>query len=95
MTTKEQAIELLKDLDRKNIKMPVGKLKWNTEPSGGDLKHALTITVNMTTEDRSEVETLVRDYWDLECTLGGTLKPVQTSFDAETFGEEDEMELTD
>jgi len=94
-TPKEQAMELLKDMDRKSIEMPVNKLKWSTEPSGGDLKHALTITINMSTEDRSEVETLVRDYWELDCILGGTRKPLQASFDTEGFGEDEGKELPD
>ena len=95
MTIKDRAIEMLKDMDRKNIKMPVNKLKWSTEPSGGDLKHALAININMATEDRAEVECLVRDYWELDCVLGGTRKPLQVSFDNEPFGDEDEKGLPD
>ena len=96
MATKKETMDLLKEMDRKSVAMTVSKLKWSTEPSGGDLKHALNITVNMTTEDRGEVESLVREYWELKCTLAGTLRPVQSSFDTETFGgDEDGMELAD
>ena len=130
MATQEQAITMAKDTNRKDIKMPVAKLKWDTEPSGDDAKHSMTIivnmatppgddakhsmtiivnmatppvddakhsmtiTVNMSTEDRAEVESLIRDYWELDCVLGGTRKPLRTSFDIEPFGANEDEYLS-
>ena len=33
---KKETMDLLKEMDRKSVAMTVSKLKWSTEPSGGD-----------------------------------------------------------
>lgn len=96
-TEKEKAMELLGAMDKKHIDLKVSKLKWTTQPSGGDLEHVLNITINMSGEDRADVEDLTLHYWQMTCTLGGTKKPEQVAmFEAEGFGETGEdKELSD
>ena len=76
-TEKELAMEILEKMDGKEIKLSVSKLKWTTQPSGGDLEHVLTVTINMSSDARAQVEDLAIHYWQQYCILGGSKKAEQ------------------
>lgn len=62
-------------MENKQIHMKPGKFTWRSEPSGQELKHVLTITAPMTTEERAEVEELVCQFWNFNVIISGESKP--------------------
>lgn len=87
-TEKDQAMALLEGMDAKQIPLKIAKIQYLTKPTGGDLDHVLTVTINLNEDERVEVDDLLRHYWEHGCILGGTRKPEQGSFDTEEFGED-------
>lgn len=76
--------------ERAEVELKASKLKWSTTPSGGSLDHVLSINIQMTTDQRAQLETLLTHYWELKYVITGTLKPEQAAFETATGDDNDE-----
>lgn len=95
-----EEVEEIFDTGQMQITMKPEGFSWKTSPSGGDLKHELTIKMSMTTEQRTELEYMLCICWAPELTLTSDVKPKQAEmFEADGFGEnnghDDGKELPD